>query len=178
MFLAEDIFSMGYVGGDDCNFFTTRDDYSSYLANYDAEKSLFACIVPYGSGDYANPLDITGRLPSDKAASGRDLMHYATAPFYKSYWQFDNQNFSDGSESHYHNNANRVNTICYQGHQSMYSIADRTFSLVIKNTGHWGDRVYPGCGKIRNGFAKALEPVSYSNIYGGGGTSAMVGLGY
>jgi hypothetical protein len=41
--------------------------------------------------------------------------------------------------------------------------------LVVKNTGHWGDRVYPGCGKVRQGMAKILEPVHYKNIYGGGG---------
>ena len=178
VYLAEDIFSTGYVGGDDCNFFSDKSQYATYLSNYDPARSLFACIVPYTSSDYANPMDITGRLPNDRAASAGSGLHYATAPFYKHYWQFDNQNFGDGNAPHYHANANRVNTIVYQGHQSMYSVSDRTHNLVIKNTGHWGDRVYPGCGKIRNGFAKALEPVSYTNIYGGGGTSAVVGIGY
>ena len=71
-----------------------------------------------------------------------------------------------------------LDPICHFLALSVISVADRTHNLVIKNTGHWGDRVYPGCGKIRNGFAKALEPVSYTNIYGGGGTSAVVGIGY
>lgn len=49
------------------------------------------------------------------------------------------------------------------------------YDLVIKNTGHWGDRVYPGCGKVRTGMAKLLEPVYYSNVYGGGGDLSAFG---
>ena len=57
--LAEDIFSMGYVGGDDCNFFKTANDYRANMSNYNPNKSLFACLVPYSTADYPNPMDIT-----------------------------------------------------------------------------------------------------------------------
>ena len=57
----------------------------------------------------------------------------------------------------------------FQGHQALYNPQSQLFDLVIKNTGHWGDRVYPGCGKMRSGMSKVLEPVYYNNIYGGGG---------
>ena len=177
--LAEDIFAMGYVGGDDCNFFKETDDYRSFMTTYVPNRSLFACMVPYGNRDYDNPMDITGQLPNDTSPSASDgRPQYETAQFYKSYWNFDNSSYVDGSAPHYHATAGRANTVCYQGHQSMYSIQDRTFNLVIKNTGHWSDRVYPGCGKVRNGFSKALEPVQYNNIFGGGGTSAYTSLGY
>lgn len=62
-----------------------------------------------------------------------------------------------------------------QGHQSMYNPSNGLMDLVIKNTGHWGDRVYPGCGKVRTGMAKLLEPVYYSNVYGGGGDLSAFG---
>jgi hypothetical protein len=47
---------------------------------------------------------------------------------------------------------------------------------VQTNTGHWGPRVYPGCGKVRRGLQKMLEPVNYTSAFGD--STARVTLGY
>ena len=49
--------------------------------------------------------------------------------------------------------------------------------LVTENTGHWGNRVYPGCGRVRAGLQKQLEPVHYSSMYGGGGARGNTIIG-
>jgi len=55
----------------------------------------------------------------------------------------------------------------------MYNPSTRQFDAVIENTGHWGNRVYPGCGRVRRGLQKLLEPVQYNTLYGGGTKSVM-----
>ena len=178
--LAEDIFAMGYVGGNDCHFFKTYEDFHSYMQDYAPDRSLFACITPYSSTEHPNPMDITGSLPNDRAVpSAHEVGYqYASAGFYRNFWKWDNQGFADGGAPHYTASLNRMNSICYQGHQSMYNAQTKTADLVIKGTGHWGDKIYPGCGKVRAGFAKMLENVNYNNVYGGGGTAGFVSLGY
>jgi hypothetical protein len=49
----------------------------------------------------------------------------------------------------------------------MYDPHSGKYDLTIENTGHWGNRVYPGCGRVRRGMAKFLEDRAY-NVYGGG----------
>ena len=42
------------------------------------------------------------------------------------------------------------NTICFQGHQFICDPQTAKLTRPIINRGHWGDRVYPGCKKVRN----------------------------
>jgi hypothetical protein len=172
VYLAEDMFSTGYVGGCGSRFFTNQknmEDYSN--GNTQRHASIFAMLAPYMSSEYNNPIDITGAYSGDLHPLGVDDtgLHYASAGFYKAYWNWSENSAPLAGRSKFDTPDSAFNTICFQGHQSMYNPSNSMFDLVIKNTGHWGDRVYPGCGKVRQGMSKVLEPVHYNNIYGGGG---------
>ena len=161
-FLVEDMMSTKYCGGNDCNFKEREDD----------EHSIFCCIAPYDAEEYANPMDITGR---DRTRGSRTLpMQYASAPFYEKHWGWTHAVLPNDRHEAWQTEDETQNTECWQGHQSMYNPNTKFHDLVIMNTGHWGPRVYPGCGKARNGMTKLLEEVHYNNVVGGGGQSAAL----
>jgi len=63
-----------------------------------------------------------------------------------------------------------------QGHQFSYNPASRAYDLATLNTGHFGSRIYPGCGQVRRmANAKYLMPVNYTSAFGA--QSQMVTLG-
>jgi hypothetical protein len=173
VYLAEDMFSTGYVGGDGTAFFEEQSDYENFCnGGTGRHKSIFAMLAPYSSSEYANPIDITGRYSGNLAPlNDPDVskLHFASAQFYSWLWNWSEQSADQPSRCHFDSADATPNSLCFQGHQSMYNPSNSMFDLVVKNTGHWGDRVYPGCGKVRQGMNKLLEPVYYNNVYGGGG---------
>lgn len=218
VFIAEDMYSTGYVGGNDTSFYRTADDYKKYLDGHESFASIFALLAPYTSQEYPNPMDVTGKFARERKPlnecddEGNCALHYPTAGFYDKYWGFQSDEYSTDDDSRFVCGSGAMNTMVFQGHQSLYNPSSGLFDLVIKNTvraeqmsplfvcstlnpaevnfiivnvnvddvvslrdfrpyptGHWGDRVYPGCGKTRAGHQKLLEPVYYNNIYGGGG---------
>jgi len=173
VYLAEDMFSTGYVGGDGTEFFEEQSDYENFCnGGTGRHKSIFAMLAPYSSSEYANPIDVTGRYSGNLAPlNDPDVtkLHFASAQFYSWLWNWSEQSADQPSRCHFDSADATPNSLCFQGHQSMYNPSNSMFDLVVKNTGHWGDRVYPGCGKVRQGMNKLLEPVYYNNVYGGGG---------
>jgi len=175
VYLAEDMFATGYVGGNDTTFFKHSNDYKTYLSGGDNFASIFAMIAPYSSQEYANPMDISGSFRGPRAPLNtqneydESCAHFSTANFYQKYWNWQTDEFHSDEDSRFQCGSGTSNTMMFQGHQALYNPQSQLFDLVIKNTGHWGDRVYPGCGKMRSGMSKVLEPVYYNNIYGGGG---------
>ena len=171
VYLAEDMFSTGYVGGAGSRFFNCKEHMEEYEDGMKGRHcSIFAMLAPYSSQEYNNPIDMTGRYSGDLAplTDSPDL-HYASAAFYKAVWHWNEEVTPMPGHAKFDSMDSSGNTVCFQGHQSMYNPSNKMMDLVIKNTGHWGDRVYPGCGKVRQGMSKVLDPVSYNNIYGGGG---------
>jgi hypothetical protein len=178
------MYAMGYVGGNDCRFFTDPGQVNAFMES-GCGRSMFSCLVPYDTRtsdpsncswmcDYPNPMDITGQFQNSRIvpASGPATNHYASADFYSSYWQWKHSMTPDG-DMPYFSTYSKWNTLCYQGHQAMYNPSTRQFDAVIENTGHWGSRVYPGCGRVRRGLQKLLEPVQYNTLYGGGAKSVV-----
>ena len=188
VYLAENMYAMGYVGGNDCRFFTSPNEVTDYMDS-GCGRSMFSCLVPYDTRasdpsncawacDYPNPMDITGQFQHARLAtngSSPSANHYASCDFYSNYWQWKHTMQPD-TDMPYFSTYSKWNTLCYQGHQAMYNPQTHQFDAVIENTGHWGNRVYPGCGRVRRGLQKLLEPVQYSTLYGGG-TKSVVQLG-
>jgi hypothetical protein len=171
VYLAEDMFSTGYIGGTGTEFFSDYQDMEDYNNGvHTRHKSIFAMIAPYTDVEYNNPIDITGRYSGDTAALNvDDKLHFSSAPFYRQLWNWGSQGNVPPGRSKFEAPDASQNTMCFQGHQSMFNPQTKMFDVVIKNTGHWGDRVYPGCGKVRQGMQKVFDPPHYNNIYGGGG---------
>ena len=177
VYLAEDMFSTGYIGGNGTEFFTEYQDMEDYNNGIENQrhKSIFAMLAPYSDVEYNNPIDITGRYSGDTQALNVDeRMQFASAGFYRKLWNWGSHGQVPPGRSKFETPDAAQNTVCFQGHQAMYNPGSSMFDVVIKNTGHWGDRVYPGCGKVRQGMQKVFEPVQYKNVYGGGG--AMAGM--
>ena len=117
---------MGYVGGNDCRFFTSEDQVETFMDD-GCGRSIFACLVPYDSRnsdpadcawmcDYPNPMDITGQFSTARAApcGTTDQMHYASAAFYSRLWKW-NHSQSPGPDMPYFSTYSKWNTVCYQG---------------------------------------------------------------
>ena len=141
VYLAEDMFSTGYVGGNDTQFFKTAADYQKYTSGGDNFASIFALLAPYSSQEYPNPMDMTGKFrrerePLDETAEdGSVKYHYASAPFYDKLWNFQTDDYTADNDSRFVCGSGAMNTMIFQGHQALYNPSTGLFDLVVKNTG-------------------------------------------
>ena len=192
VYIAENIYAQGYVSGNGMDFWAAQDAKRFTSESDNHVPSIYSCLVPYESSggnakdeyfanDFPNPLDVTGAYsPSNPALGGLQQLnatgqlHYASARFYSALHRWDNS--TPATDSGAFGSYNRFNTLCFQGHTAYYNPASGNYDLVQTNTGHWGTRVYPGCGKVRKGLQKLLEPVNYTSAFGD--TAARVTVGY
>ncbi len=153
----------GYLGGNDMKW----------------NESLFAILEPYRRMTYPNPIDITGCHYDVTTGRTLEEKHYQSCNFYKTLHRWNNRKVQDGRESAYlaDSSTNNQNTVCFQGHQAVYSTHTGAHTCVIENTGHWGRNVYPGCGKVRAGLNLALESIAFKEAYGGATQASHVMLG-
>jgi len=181
------------------------------------QRSIYTCLVPLPSYDKSgdmtymteppNPIDCTGRLSGnvphltsiDNDNDTRGRLHYATADFYSNLYQWNNSEVANSSADGYaYESVNRFNTVCFQGHQSMYNTTTKAYDITVSlcaaqvpscltcssprfRTQATGATVFvrllrfrfpsvqlltllsdPGCGRVRRGMLKALDPVSFS----------------
>ena len=126
VYLAENMYAMGYVGGNDCRFFTHPDQLHQFMES-GCGRSMFSCLVPYDARnsdptdcawmcDYPNPIDITGQYQTSRIAPGGpgNQQHYASASFYSNYWRWQHSQDPD-SDMPYFSTYSKWNTLCYQG---------------------------------------------------------------
>jgi hypothetical protein len=183
IYLAENIVSTGYVRGNDVSTNTLpalmagRSDASMYIALIPATgvRGPGGVTNADRSGQsFFNPMDITGRFSTnvphlanlDAEVGNKGALHYPGADFYANVWMMNNQQ-QQSITSFTPMVVSSHNTLCFQGHQMNYNVADRQYNLTTLNTGHFGDRVYPGCGKVRRmASSKYLLPVTYTNAFG------------
>ena len=172
--IAQNIYSMGYVGGNDCKFYSSREDVANNTPG-NIRASIFSCLVPYeGNGakdtmqstsEFPNPMSITGHFENSVLKVLEENQgggpHYPSASFYRSFWRWVEAADPDHSDKMYEVPAT-LNTVCYQGHQQAYNPSTYQYDIVTTNTGHWGEKIYPGCGKVRRGVEKMLQPVTYA----------------
>jgi len=197
VYLAENIVSTGYVRGNDTSFNTLE---SLYSASSDSKnRSIYCAMVPptmrpeYSirpSSDgssvagFYNPMDITGKFATnvphlanlDAEVGNPGNLHYPGAQFYAHAWRMNNT--SQRMETEFVPlQLNAHNTLCFQGHQMAYNPEAKIFNLTTLNTGHFGERIYPGCGKVRRmANAKYLQPVTYTSTFGASHHLVNVGV--
>lgn len=190
VYLAENVYATGYVGGNDVTMNTLHS-----LATEDQRRSMYVALVPVcdsgsedgpvsSAGGYFNPMDVTGKFATNvphlanldaEVGNGNNELHYPSAQFYSHVWQMNNSTQRLETEFVYAQ-VNSHNTLCFQGHQTTYNPVSKTFDMTTINTGHFGERVYPGCGKVRRGAMKYLEPVSYTMAFGARKSHTVVGV--
>jgi hypothetical protein len=58
-----------------------------------------------------------------------------------------------------------------------FNPSSKAWDLTTLNTGHFGDRIYPGCGKVRSmKNSKYLQPVSYTSAHGANSHMTTLGV--
>jgi hypothetical protein len=159
--IAENVFSDGYVGGNNTKFFKRGDNVDEAVSR--SSPSLIAMLVPADTREHMeqeNPIDIRGSF--NKYTDKQN--HFVGAEYYNQVAGTgslddvhpDNETYTIDERIH-------TNTRCYLGHYMFWG--GSAYDKVNVNTGAWGPNVYPGCGKVRNGQMKYLENQRYSSSY-------------
>lgn len=174
--IAEDVFAAGYKGGENTRFYKEKDELLDDVHAESFRSSIICMLVPYRTNAprgprIQNPIDITGKLHPTlyqdtdiPSAEVEDAM-YPGARFYAEYLELKKlSSYASDATEHFLSPFRYINTVCFQGHQFMYSHAGQAFTDRILNTGHWGPNgVYAGCKGVRcgdNDFFNDQPPVS------------------
>lgn len=168
--IVEDVFCRGYVGGEGSKPYKNADDYLNDRrgGRVGRDKSIIAVAVLKGTRKVLGPvLDITGRFhpsiyerfagddPSDST-----LEHYPQSQFvYSALRLQESDPFRQTDEDPFINRVQRLNTVCFRGHQMEKD--NGSWKVTQVNEGHWGPNVYPGCKKVRDGENSFLKDQDY-----------------
>ena len=148
--LARNVMANGYVSGDGCSW-----------KNSSGGGDMYAFLVPYDEYKKANPLRIFSVNRDDAARSMTGALYYARL--------HDRTSLPSDTKFTTLSEQEDSNDICYSGHHFWWkphreqnaSGTAGSYTGVSVNTGHWGDRVYPGCGRVRAGDEVYLKEISY-----------------
>ena len=168
--IVEDVFCRGYVGGEGSKAYNDADDYldDRRAGRVGRDKSIIAVAVPKDSRKDLGPvLDITGRFhPSIyERFAGDDpgdstLEHYPNSQYvYGALRLQESDPFRQTDEDPFINRVQRLNTVCFRGHQMEKE--NGSWKVTQVNEGHWGPNVYPGCKKVRDGENSFLKDQDY-----------------
>ena len=162
--IVEDIFSQGYVCGEDTTFYTDQSEFDNDINSGQMKKSILAFMIPGNSlrtnNDNArrvtNPLSVTGRFEpsiySENDVTPGEQPNYPSAPYYNRFWELQNlENFQHSANQAFAMPFTTINSMCFEGMQYYYDPATRDFTNKVLNTGHWGKNVYPGVKAVRCG---------------------------
>lgn len=159
--IAHDVFAMGYAGGNDCTFRSA--DESDGGTEHESRGATVVLMVPFNERlNKSNPLNVFSASPCGQENSQEAMKHTcSSAHYYGTIWghQPDTPaaagNMTFAAETV---NTGNGNDLCWQGHQMNWDAATMNgFTTITKNTGHWGPKVYPGCGQVRSGQIKYFD---------------------
>lgn len=165
-----DIFSKGHVRGNGIEVWDPNDpeDVARYQRG-DMDKDIFYVYVPINWRPKTWYFDITGHLTSDMGGTRTGEPSWPNAKEYSNFWgwralsSFMNRPLSDpGNNYGFYGNRNlyRNNTLVFQDVQ-MWQDKPKSWGIVRKNKGPWGDKVMPGTGKARRGEEMCLPTPTY-----------------
>ncbi len=162
------ISSAGYLGGHGHRFFPYDDmvllDYRGGNLDYD----IFVCAVPLEWEDNRTIIDITGSYDSERCKDPMaHIPHYPSAKLYAEHWGWKHQPLEPEADVDYFGQGSQMlayNTICLQNFQANFNYLGAgggDWTGYVVNKGHWGENVYPGCGRVRKGLNRFFDPVEY-----------------
>ena len=171
--IIEDIFSQGYVGGEGVEPFKGPDAYKEALhggklGQGDA-ADLIVVACEGGSLDKINDcIDITGRFhPSvyerfTGEASDNMLEHYPESRVvYHNLGLQELDPYRQNELDEFVNRIQRINTVCFRGMELRKGVDEKWVPDQL-NKGHWGENVYPGCRRVRDGENTFIQDQEYS----------------
>ena len=169
--LIEDVFSQGYVGGENAEAFDDaqkyRDARNEGTLGREGPSLVVVSTNAASVAKIPNCIDLTGRFhPSfyerfNGAYKDINKSHYSGAGVVfdllgladiDPYRQTDNDAFL--------NRVQRINTVCYRGCEGKDD-GKGVFKVVQLNQGHWGENVYPGVRRVRDGENSFMKDCNY-----------------
>jgi hypothetical protein len=168
--IIEDIFAQGYVGGEGLKPYTLA-KYREALASGNLGKGhvedIIVVKIPTGTAKNLNCcIDLTGRFhPSvyerfhgDYASSQEE--HYpGSARIYELLQLRDVDPYRQTDADEFQNRVQRLNTVCFRGCEGTSD--NGVFRITHLNKGHWGENIYPGVRRVRDGENTFMKDCNY-----------------
>lgn len=168
--IIEDIFAQGYVGGEGLKPYKV-DQYIEALASGNLGKGhvedIIVVKIPEGTAKNLNScIDLTGRFhPSvyerfhgDYASSQEE--HYpGSSSIYEMLHLRDVDPYRQTDADEFQNRVQRLNTVCFRGCEGTSN--NGVFRITHLNKGHWGENIYPGVRRVRDGENTFMKDCNY-----------------
>lgn len=170
--IIEDCFSQGYVGGEGVTYFKKDPSDEKSLARHLAEGSLGkggapSLIAVKTNGEpKSHVLDLTGRFHQTVYdiynEDGAGTEHYqGSGSAYKDMDLGMLEPYRQNINDEYVQRVQRFNTVCFRGMQWTRKKKGEPMVITQLNTGHWGENVYPGVRKVRDGENAFMKDCGY-----------------
>ena len=167
--IVEDVFSQGYVGGEGTDFHTaaTFEDMVNEGRSGHDKRSLIAVKCARRPKDTC--IDITGRFAPSVYETYRGETqddveeHYQGSRTIYNALKMDKVDMYKVQQTdEYMSRVKRINTVCFRGMQYTNSGDGGAMEVTQLGTGHWGDKIYPGVKKVRNGENSFMKDPNHS----------------
>jgi hypothetical protein len=169
IFIAEDVFAAGYVGGCNLKCFETsqqiKDSLTGDVRGARGRHSIIAALLGTNE-DVPNPMSITGRFTGAMAQGfgqkrkGEDSLevHYSSCFAVNAVFGLQellgfDKNVTNDTE--FNGVTKHINTICFRGAYRVPRTGDQP-RQVYHNSGHWG-HTYAGVKAVRSGHNKFMR---------------------
>ena len=168
--LIEDVFSQGYVGGENLEAFDNAQQYVDARNDGTLGREGASLIVVKTTtaslANVKNCIDLTGRFhPTfyerfNGAYKDINKAHYAGADVvFDALGLQDVDPYRQTDDDKFMNRIQRINTVCYRGCEGKEK--DGKFQITQLNQGHWGENVYPGVRRVRDGENSFMRDCQY-----------------
>lgn len=157
-----------YLGGNGHSYWDplNAEDKAEYDAGELTKDIFFTAVLP-SFRVTQNHMSLTGSYPAQMNASAeaQSATNWGASSIYNDMWGWKvSQHYNPITEHHSRNAGAQFNVVCFQEYQRLYNHkGNKTgeFDLYIIDKGHWGPRIYAGCGQVRRGKRKYLYAPSY-----------------
>ena len=164
------MFSQGYVGGENVEPFENaqkyRDARDEGTLGREGPSLVVVSTKPEAAANIKNCIDLTGRFhPSmyerfNGAYKDINKAHYQGAGVvFDELGLADIDPYRQTDIDEFLNRIQRVNTVCYRGCEGRES--GGKFEITQLNLGLWGENVYPGVRRVRDGENSFMRDCQY-----------------
>lgn len=156
--IVEDVFSQGYVGGEGTEFHDADSWNKMITEGRSGHDKASLIAIKCNKRPKDTCIDITGRFaPSVYETYRGETMddveeHYQNSRYvYKNLSMDRVDMYKVQPTDEYMSRVKRINTVCFRGMQYTNTGDNGKMEVTQLGTGHWGDKIYPGVKKVRNG---------------------------
>jgi hypothetical protein len=154
LIVIRNVFCKDYLGGNGTRVWDPLDplDVDNYHQN-ELTRDMFVLPIPISCHTNSRHMDITGQYhpslsPSKELNEETNLFRM---DIFVRHWGWNQHQRDPTVKFFWADVSPRMNTICFQAHQGVWNQASKNWDNIITEKGHWGQNVYPSCGKTRKG---------------------------